>query len=58
MKISRIVTLAAVALSLASAPLSPRAECIVEERLPATPAQIAADLKNPNNTTYVPSNAY
>ena len=59
MKISRIVTLAAVALSLATgAALAQGGMQWSKSGYPQTPAQIAADLKNPNNTTYVPSNAY
>jgi hypothetical protein len=59
MKISRVVTLAAVALSLASgAALAKGGVQLSKSGYPATPAQIAADLKNPNNTTYAPTNAY
>jgi hypothetical protein len=59
MKISRVATLAIVALSLATgAALAKGNVQLSRSGYPATPAQIAGDLKNPNNTTYVPSNAY
>jgi hypothetical protein len=61
MKISRIVGLAAVALALASgAALAKSNVQWSRSGFSATPAQIAADLRNPNNTTYVPatSNGY
>ena len=51
MKIYKLATLATVALALAAG-----SALAQPSFFPQTPAQIAADLSNPSNTTYVPSN--
>ena len=51
MNIYKLATIAALALAVTAGSALARPSF-----LPQTSAQIAADLSNPNNTTYVPSN--
>ena len=58
MKKFGIATLAVAVALVAGSALAKDSHWVSRSGYAATSAQIAADLKNPNNTTYVPTNAY